>query len=201
MQPKTAILIAAFATTIPAANWLIGHVGTECIPNGPCLLPVGFGLHAPSGVLMVGAALVLRDMVHEAGGIRAALGAILIGGVLAWLVAPPALVVASVAAFLLAELADLAVYAPLRARQRREIGINTSVARLFEWRPRASLGIAILASGAVGAAVDSAVFLWLAFGSLDFIGGQILGKFWMSVAAFVAIAAISAAIQEAETEG
>ena len=76
---RTFSLIAAFASTVPAANWLIGNAGTECIPHGPCLIPVGFGLHAPSGVLMIGAALVLRDMVHEAGGIRAALIAIAIG--------------------------------------------------------------------------------------------------------------------------
>lgn len=160
---RAALVTAAFAATIPAANWLIGNVGTECIPNGPCLLPVGLGLTAPSGVLVVGAALVLRDMVHEAGGLKAALLAICIGGLLAWLFAPPALVLASVAAFLLAELADLAVYAPLRAKR---------------------LGLAVLASGIVGAAVDSAVFLWLAFGSLDFIEGQILGKAWMSLLAF-----------------
>lgn len=159
---RTAALTLAFAGTIPAANWLIQNVGTECIPNGPCLLPVGFGLLAPSGVLMVGAALVLRDAVHEAGGARAALLAILIGAALAWFVAPPALVIASVAAFLLAELADMAVYTPLREKR---------------------LGLAVLASGIVGAAVDSAVFLWLAFGSLDFIAGQIVGKLWMSLAA------------------
>lgn len=160
---KLCAMIAAFAATIPAANWLIGNVGTECIPQGPCLLPVGFWLHAPSGVLMIGLALVLRDMVHEAGGVKAALLAVLLGGVVSWLFAPPALVVASVAAFMLAELADLTVYAPLRKR---------------------SIGLAILASGAVGSVVDSAVFLWLAFGSLDFIAGQVLGKAWMSLAAF-----------------
>jgi hypothetical protein len=154
------LLMVAFAATIPAANWLIGNVGTECIPNGPCLVPVGFGLMAPSGVLMVGLALVLRDAVHEAGGIWAALGAILVGGLLSWLVAPPALVLASVAAFMLSELADLAVYTPLRERR---------------------LGLAVLASGVVGASIDSAVFLWLAFGSLDFMAGQVLGKIWMSV--------------------
>ena len=159
---KTAFLTAAFAATIPLANWMIGNIGTVCITNGPCLLPVGFGLAAPSGVLVVGAALVLRDMVHEAGGIRAALTAIAIGGVLAWTFAPPALVLASVAAFVLSELADLVVYAPLRTRR---------------------LWLAVLASGIAGAAVDSAVFLWLAFGSLDFIAGQIVGKMWMSLAA------------------
>jgi len=169
MLPKTILLTAAFAATVPAANWLIGNVGTECIPNGPCLIPVGFGLHAPSGVLMIGAALVLRDMVHEAGGAKAALIAIAIGALLSWFVAPPALVIASVAAFALAELADLAVYAPLRRRQ---------------------LGLAVLASGVVGSVVDSAVFLWLAFGSLQFIEGQILGKIWMSLAAFAVLVAL-----------
>ena len=31
----------------------------------------------------------------------------------------------------------------------------------------------------VGLVVDSIVFLWLAFGSLDFLAGQIVGKAWM----------------------
>jgi uncharacterized PurR-regulated membrane protein YhhQ (DUF165 family) len=159
---KVVALTVAFAATIPAANWMIGNVGTECIPQGPCLLPVGFGLHAPSGVLLVGAALVLRDLVHEAGGAKAALAAIALGGLVAWFFAPPALVLASVLAFVLAELADLAVYAPLRANR---------------------LWLAVLASGLVGAAVDSAVFLWVAFGSLDFIAGQVVGKLWLSLAA------------------
>jgi uncharacterized PurR-regulated membrane protein YhhQ (DUF165 family) len=167
MQPKTALLTVAFAATIPAANWLIGNVGTECIPNGPCLVPVGFGLMAPSGVLMIGAALVLRDAVHEAGGVRSALFAIAIGAAASWFLAPAALVLASVSAFLLAELADLAVYTPLRRKR---------------------LATAVLASGAVGAVIDSAVFLWLAFGSLDFVSGQVLGKLWMSLAAFGLIA-------------
>lgn len=163
---KTPLLITAFAATIPAANWLIGHWGTECIPNGPCLLPVGFGLSAPSGVLMIGAALVLRDLVQKAGGIRAALLAIGIGAVLSWFVAPPALVLASVAAFILAELADLAVYTPLKERQ---------------------FALAVLLSGIAGSIIDSVIFLWLAFGSLNFITGQVLGKFWMSLAAYAAI--------------
>lgn len=168
---QLSFLIAAFAATIPAANWLIGNAGTECIPNGPCLIPVGFGLHAPSGVLMIGLSLVLRDMVHEAGGAKAAFVAIAIGCALSWLVAPPALVIASVAAFMLAELSDMAVYTPLRERR---------------------LGLAILASGVVGAFVDSAVFLWLAFGSLDFITGQIVGKVWMSALALPILFALKA---------
>jgi queuosine precursor transporter len=159
---KTIALTAAFAATIPLANWLIGNVGTVCIPRGPCLLPVGFGLTAPSGVLVVGASLVLRDMVHEAGGAKAALIAIGIGGALSALFAAPTLLIASVLAFVLAELADLIVYAPLRERR---------------------LMLAVLLSGIAGSVVDSAVFLWIAFGSLDYIAGQALGKLWMTLAA------------------
>jgi uncharacterized PurR-regulated membrane protein YhhQ (DUF165 family) len=155
------IAFGLFALTVPAANWLIGNVGT-CIPNGPCLIPVGFGLEAPSGVLMVGAALVLRDIVHERLGAVWALAAIVVGAVLSAFLAPPALVVASVAAFALAELADFAVYTPLRRR---------------------NLTAAVLASGLAGSIIDSAVFLWLAFGSLAFIEGQIVGKLWMTLAA------------------
>lgn len=163
------IAFALFSATIPAANWLIGNVGTTCIPNGPCLIPVGFGLDAPSGVLMVGAALVLRDIVHERLGAAWALAAIILGGILSWWVAAPALALASVLAFTLSELADFAVYATLRKR----------------W-----LALAVLASGIVGSIIDSAVFLWLAFGSLDFIEGQVLGKIWMSAAALLMIVAM-----------
>jgi uncharacterized PurR-regulated membrane protein YhhQ (DUF165 family) len=167
MQLKALASIAAFAATIPAANWLIGNVGTACVPNGPCLIPVGFGLTAPSGVLMIGLALVLRDYVQEQAGVKGALLAIAIGGLLSWFIAPPALVVASVAAFALAELADLAVYTPLRKR---------------------GMWLAVMASGAVGAVIDSAIFLQLAFGSVDYIAGNVLGKFWMSAAAGLALA-------------
>lgn len=164
---KLALLVAAFAATVPSANWMIGNLGTVCLPGGPCLIPVGFGLTAPSGVLLVGVALVLRDMVHEAGGAKAAIAAIFIGGVLSALFAPAALVVASVLAFVLAELADMFVYAPLREKR---------------------LGLAVFASGAVGAIVDSVVFLALAFGSLEYVEGQVLGKLWMSLLAYTFIA-------------
>ena len=162
-------LLAAFLACIPVANWLIGHAGTKCVPNGPCLVPVGFGLMAPSGVLVIGLALVLRDFVQRDLGAWWTAGAIVVGAALSAAVAPPALVVASGAAFLLSELADMAVYTPLRERR---------------------LGLAVLASGVVGAAVDSAVFLWLAFGSLAYLDGQIVGKLWASLAAFVVLVAL-----------
>jgi len=74
------------------------------------------------------------------------------------LLAPPALVIASAVAFLLSEFADLGVYTPLARR---------------------GLVVAVVASGVAGLIVDSIVFLWLAFGSLDFLSGQVVGKAWM----------------------
>lgn len=64
-------------------------------------------------------------------------------------------------AFFFSELADLVVYTPMRKKWPA-------------W--------AIMASGLVGSMVDSAIFLSLAFGSIEFIFGQVLGKFWMSLA-------------------
>jgi uncharacterized PurR-regulated membrane protein YhhQ (DUF165 family) len=156
------LALALFALSIPAANWLIGNAGTVCLPQGPCLIPVAPGVMAPSGVLMVGLALVLRDLVQRRLGLRWAVGAILAGAALSGLVAPPALVLASAAAFLLSEAADLAVFTPLQRR---------------------GLVLAVVASSAVGLVADSLVFLWLAFGSLDLLAGQVLGKGWMVLAA------------------
>jgi queuosine precursor transporter len=148
-----------FALTIPAANWLIGHAGTTCVPpHGPCLIPVAPGLMAPSGVTMVGIALVLRDLVQRRLGTTISALAVLVGSGLSALFAPPALVIASATAFLLSEFADLAVYTPL-ARRR--------------------LVAAVVASTCAGLVVDSIVFLWLAFGSLEFLAGQVVGKSWM----------------------
>jgi uncharacterized PurR-regulated membrane protein YhhQ (DUF165 family) len=153
------VFLVLFALTIPAANWLIGNVGTACVPpHGPCLVPVAPGLIAPSGVTMVGVALVLRDLLQRRLGTAISALAVVVGSGLSALFAPAALVVASATAFLLSELADLAVYTPL-ARRR--------------------LVLAVITSSCVGLVVDSIVFLWLAFGSLDFLAGQIVGKAWM----------------------
>ena len=159
--------LLAFALCIPAANFLIGHVGTICVPDGPCLIPVAPGVTAPSGVLMIGLALVLRDLVQRRLGMGWALAAILFGVGLSAFLAPPALVLASAVAFLLSELADLAVYTPLARR---------------------GLVRAVALSGIAGLVVDSMVFLWLAFGSLDFLAGQVIGKAWMVLLALPFIA-------------
>tara|TARA_Y100000310_G_C20620388_1_gene782963 strand:- start:915 stop:1094 length:180 start_codon:yes stop_codon:yes gene_type:complete len=40
-----------------------------------------------------------------------------------------------------------------------------------------------MASNGVGMVADSALFLWLAFGSLAFIEGQVIGKLYMTALA------------------
>lgn len=160
------IALVGFALCIPAANWLIGNVGTVCLEDGPCLIPVAPGIAAPSGVLMIGLALVLRDIIQRRLGPGWALGAIVAGAVLSGMVAPPALVFASAFAFFLSEGADMAVYTPLQKKR---------------------LMLAVVLSSIVGLLVDSVIFLYLAFGSLDFLSGQIVGKFWMVLLALPVI--------------
>lgn len=153
----TALLFIAFAASGVAANYLVAYVG---------IIPIGFGLMAPAGVVVVGLALTLRDLLHERAPVPVVIAAIAVGAALSALFAP-ALALASGVAFLASELADLGVYAPLRKRR---------------WVA------ALLASNAVGLVVDSVLFLSLAFGSLAFLPGQILGKLYGTVIAVALIA-------------
>ena len=148
--------LAAYIGTIFAANWALVTFG---------LVPVGFGLLAPAGVLFAGLAFTFRDLLHDALGRWWVLAAIVVGAALSALVSPQ-FALASGAAFLLSELADFAVYTPLRRRH---------------W-----LG-AVAASNVVGLVVDSALFLWLAFGSLQFLPGQVVGKSYMTVLAVLVL--------------
>ena len=148
------ISLVLFVLLIPLSNWVIVNLG----------LP---GLWAPSTVLLAGFSLVLRDVVHHCLGWRWALASIFFGAVLSGFISEPSLVVASVSAFLFAELADFAVYAPMKKRYP---------------------AMAVIVSGLVGSAVDSAIFLSLAFGSVQYLSGQVLGKFWVNLLAGIAIA-------------
>ncbi|MBY8879579.1 VUT family protein [Actinacidiphila acidipaludis] len=156
--PAGIATVIAYIATIPAANLAVAHFGA---------VPVGLGYVAPAGVYFVGLALVLRDLAREATGRGAILAAIAIGTVLSYLLADPSLATASAVAFAVAETMDFVVYEPLRRR---------------------GLLVAILASNAVGLLVDSLLFLHLAFGSLNYLPGQILGKTWMTVVAVIVLA-------------
>ena len=136
------VFLVMFCLTIPAANWMIGHVGTACLPNGgPCVLPVAPHVLAPSGVLMIGVALVLRDLVQRRLGVEFGVGAIIAGAALSAAVAPPALILASAVAFLLSEAADFAVYTPLARRRlwsTRSCSCGSPSARCSSWKARSS---------------------------------------------------------------
>ena len=110
------ISLVLFVLLIPLSNWVIVNLGVVCPPGEPCLVPVLPGLWAPSTVLLAGFSLVLRDVVHHCLGWRWALASIFFGAVLSGFISEPSLVVASVSAFLFAELADFAVYAPMKKR-------------------------------------------------------------------------------------
>jgi len=143
-------------------GWFLGYIATIFAANWAItafgVVPVGLGLQAPAGVYFAGLAFTCRDLVQDALGRRAVLLAIGLGAVCS-AVLSPSLAFASGAAFAVSELADFTVYTPLRARHR--VG-------------------AVALSNLVGLVVDSALFLWLAFGSLEFLAGQLVGKLWMT---------------------
>ena len=159
--------LAAFVCCIPLANWLIGHVGTTCAANGPCLVPVLPGVMAPSGVLAAGAALVLRDMAQRCLSARAGIVAIAIGSIASLLLADASLAIASAAAFAAGETTEFLVFTPLQ-----------------RWH----LVLAVAASATAGLVVDSVAFLALAFHSLEFLPGQMAGKAWAVAAGLPVVA-------------
>lgn len=148
-------------------GWLAfaGYVATIFAANWAIetfgLVPVGFGLVAPAGVYFAGLAFTLRDLLQDALGKVWVLVAIAVGAA-ASAVVSPTFAFASATAFLFSELCDFAVYTPLRSRG---------------WT------VAVLASNAVGIVIDSVLFLWIAFGSLALLPGQLVGKAWATLAA------------------
>lgn len=150
----------AYLFSIPFANWLIENVGSVRFPGGPHVIPVGFGYEAPSGVLAIGFALFARDYVQQRLGKSFALGAIVVGVILSVFVNRN-LALASGLAFAFGELSDFAVYTPIRKR---------------------NIFLAVFLSGLVGGIIDSLIFLQIAFGSIDYWQGQVIGKTLMALA-------------------
>jgi queuosine precursor transporter len=142
-----------FLGCILAANYVTSTYG---------MVPVGFGLVATAGTYFAGLTFVLRDVLQDTAGKLATFGLIWAGAALSIWLADPRIAIASAAAFVLSELADLAVYTPLRRRGYVR---------------------AAVASNAVGAVVDSLVFLWVAgFPILDALAGQVVGKLLVTAA-------------------
>ena len=145
--------VLAFLGLAVAANALTANYGP---------IPVGFGLTATAGTWAAGLVLLARDWVHDTAGRRYVLGCIAVGALLSAALTDPRLAIASAAAFALSELADLAVYTPLR----RKGWVRAAVA-----------------SNIVGSAVDTLVFLTLAgFPVWTGMPGQMLAKITATVA-------------------
>lgn len=145
--------LAAFVATVYLANWLVNTYGP--IRVWP------FHLFAPAGVYVVGLAFLLRDTVQRLAGVWLALLGVAAGTLLSVLVSPR-LALASGVAFACSELAGLAIFR-LAGGQIGSSGI---------------VALAVIASSVVAAALDSYLFLRIAFGpsGLGFWDGQMVGK-------------------------
>ena len=129
-----------YGVAIYGANWMIHNVGPIVVPGGNHLVPLGFGLAAPSGTFLAALVLVARDVVQRTLG-RWWSVAVIIPGALLSATLDPHLGLASGLAFLFSETADFFVYTPLQRR---------------------GFVRALVASGAVGSVVDSILFLGVA---------------------------------------
>jgi uncharacterized PurR-regulated membrane protein YhhQ (DUF165 family) len=153
-----AVYFLAFVGTVWGANWALATYG---------VVGIGFGVMAPAGVFFAGLAFTFRDLLHESSGRLLVVAAILVGaGLSALLEGAQGFAVASGTAFIASEAADFIIFTPLRRRG---------------WLR------AVAVSNGVGFTADSLLFLWLAFGSLDFIEGQLIGKAYMTGLAIVVL--------------
>lgn len=155
-------------------GYLVGYIASIVGANVAFILfgfvPVGFGFEAPAAVLVAGLAFIFRDYLHRALGVAWCLVAIAAGSLISAAFSP-SLALASAAAFGLSEVADMAVYSRLRDR-----GFTR----------------AVVASNTVGIILDSLVFLSLAFGSLTFLPGQLIGKAYATIGFLVYRGAVKA---------
>lgn len=122
---------------------------------------------APAGWIAIGIVLVFRDWIQQLVGLRWSLTLVPIAGALSYLIAEAAgwtslqkIAVASVVAFLVSETVEAVVFTPIRNR---------------------TLTGGVALSATIGNAIDSAIFLQLAFGSEAFFPGNFVGKLEMIV--------------------
>ena len=147
--------VAVLAACVTAANLLTARYG---------LIPVGFGLSATAGTYAAGLCLTARDWVHDIAGRAAVLAAVAAGGLASAVTASPRLAAASATAFVVSELADWAVYRPLR---------------------RHGWAAAVLASNTVGALADTLLFMHLA--GFATTGAVLAGQLTAKTAATLAV--------------
>ena len=146
-------LAVLFVGLVILANWLASAYIVH-VPFTPYM--------APAGVFAIGAILVLRDWMQQLKGLLWTMPLVYAAGLISWAAGDLAgwtslqkIAVASVIAFTLSETVEAVVFTPLRKR---------------------SLGVGVALSATVGNALDSWLFLTLAFSSTAFFWGQFWGK-------------------------
>ena len=151
-------LAACYLGLVILANWLASAYVVH-VPLTPYM--------APAGVFCIGAVLVLRDWIQQLRGLYWTMPLVYVAGLISWGVGDLAgwtslekIAIASVVAFTVSETVEAVVFTPIRNRNL-------------------SLGVAL--SGTIGNAIDSLLFLIIAFGSLGFFWGQFWGKTEMIV--------------------
>lgn len=144
---------AAFVALVLLANWLASKYIVH-VPLTPYV--------APAGVFCIGGVLVLRDWMQQLAGLARTMPLVYAAGLLSWVVGDVAgwtslqkVAVGSVVAFTVSETVEALVFTPVR---------------------RWSLSLGVALSATVGNALDSYVFLTLAFSSTAFFWGQFWGK-------------------------
>ena len=165
MKRIIALLAFSYVGLVILANWLASKY----------VITVPFTTYlAPAGVLCIGAVLVIRDWLNQLVRTRNVIYLMLAAGVASYAVGVAAgwtslqkIAVASLVAFLISETVELLVFLPIRRR---------------------SLTAGVALSATVGNAIDSYLFLTLAFSSLAFFWGNFIGKMEM-IAVGVALTA------------
>jgi uncharacterized PurR-regulated membrane protein YhhQ (DUF165 family) len=146
-------LATCYLGLVILANWLASAyvVGVPLTPY-----------QAPAGVFCIGGVLVLRDWIQQLRGLYWTMPLVYFAGLVSWGAGDLAgwtslekIAIASVIAFTVSETVEAIVFTPIRNRNL-------------------SLGVAL--SGTIGNAIDSYLFLIIAFGSLGFFWGQFWGK-------------------------
>jgi hypothetical protein len=143
----------------------LSYVGLAVLANwlaSKYVVSVGFGRVAPAGVFCIGAVLVLRDWLQQLRGLVWTMPLVYLAAVVSWAIGEVAgwtalekVAIGSLVAFTVSETLEALVFTPLRRRNL-------------------TLGVAV--SATVGNAVDSVLFLAIAFGSQAFFLGQFIGK-------------------------
>lgn len=149
-------LAALYLGLVLLANWLASAYIVH-VPLTPYM--------APAGVFAIGGILLLRDWMQQLRGLWWTMPLVYAAGLISWIVGDLAgwttlekIAVGSVVAFTASETLEAVVFTPLRKK---------------------SLTTAVALSATVGLALDSYIFLTIAFGSLAFFWGQFWGKLEM----------------------